>query len=151
MSDRTRGVARALAITLCVSIVVTGPVGAQSPLPPATVPPTATPGPTSGIEWPRMMFAGGDASLLVFPSDCGVWGKDPITLQGNAYVTIIGRTSMMQIEHTLDLYYAQNEKYPANLKEFMDEIIKPNGIAFSPGSSRTATPPCSPTASRAGG
>ena len=59
-----------------------------------------------------------------------ITAKDPITIQGNAYVSIVGQASVLQIQHTLDLYYAQNEKYPANLKEFMDEIIKPNGIAL---------------------
>ena len=54
--------------------------------------------------------------------------KDPITLSGNAYVSIIGQASILQIQHTLDLYYAQNERYPKDLQEFMDEVIKPNGI-----------------------
>jgi hypothetical protein len=54
--------------------------------------------------------------------------KDPITLSGNAYVSIVGKASILQIEHTLDLYHAQNERYPKDLQEFMDEIIKPNGI-----------------------
>src|SRR5438046_7676493 len=37
-----------------------------------------------------------------------ITAKDPITLPGNAYVTIIGRTSMMNIEHALDLYQAES-------------------------------------------
>jgi|SRR5579864_4197162 len=57
-----------------------------------------------------------------------VTAKDPITLQGNVYVTSIGRISVMKIQHALDLYYATNEKYPKDLKEFMEEIIQPNGI-----------------------
>jgi hypothetical protein len=56
--------------------------------------------------------------------------KDPITLQGNAYVTAIGRTSMMQIEHALNLYRATNDRFPANYDEFMSEIIKANNIAL---------------------
>ncbi len=55
--------------------------------------------------------------------------KDPITLQGNAYVSIIGRSSQLQIEHAIDLYKANNDnKYPANFQEFMTEIIQANNI-----------------------
>jgi hypothetical protein len=54
--------------------------------------------------------------------------RDPITLSGNAYVSAIGQTSVQQIQHTLDLYHAEHDKYPATLEEFMNEIIKPNGI-----------------------
>jgi hypothetical protein len=56
--------------------------------------------------------------------------KDPITIQGNAYVSIVGQASVLKIKHALDLFHAQNERYPANLDEFMNEIIKPNGIAL---------------------
>jgi hypothetical protein len=56
--------------------------------------------------------------------------KDPITLQGNAYVSIVGRSSVLSIQHSLDLYHATNERYPKDLDEFMTEIIKPNGIAL---------------------
>lgn len=55
--------------------------------------------------------------------------KDPITLQGNAYVSIIGRSSQLQIEHAIDLYKANNDnKYPANYEEFMTQIIQANNI-----------------------
>jgi hypothetical protein len=56
--------------------------------------------------------------------------KDPFTLQGNAYVAIIGRTSMDNMKHAVDLYHAQNDRYPKDLDEFMNEIIKPNNIAL---------------------
>lgn len=59
-----------------------------------------------------------------------ITAKDPITLQGNAYVTIVGRASQLQIEHALNLYHAMNEKYPETLDEFMTEIIRANGIAL---------------------
>lgn len=63
-------------------------------------------------------------------SELKITAKDPITLQGNAYVTMIGKTSVLQIQHALDLYYAQYEKYPATLEEFKSEILTPNGIAL---------------------
>jgi hypothetical protein len=56
--------------------------------------------------------------------------KDPITLQGNAYISIVGRSSVLSIQHSMDLYHATNERYPKDLDEFMTEIIKPNGIAL---------------------
>jgi hypothetical protein len=56
--------------------------------------------------------------------------KDPITLQGNAYVSIVGRSSVLSIQHSMDLYHATNERYPKDLDEFMSEIIKPNGVAL---------------------
>ncbi len=56
--------------------------------------------------------------------------RDPITLAGNAYVTSIGKTSILQIEHALDLYKAANDRYPRDYDEFMAEIIKANNIAL---------------------
>ncbi|WP_250846829.1 hypothetical protein [Aquisphaera insulae] len=59
-----------------------------------------------------------------------ITAKDPITLQGNAYVTAIGRTSILNIQHAMDLYHAENDKYPKDYQEFMDVIIKANNIAL---------------------
>jgi hypothetical protein len=56
--------------------------------------------------------------------------KDPITLQGNAYVSIIGRAAVLSIQHALDLYHATNDRYPKDYDEFMSEIIQANGIAL---------------------
>lgn len=59
-----------------------------------------------------------------------ITSKDPITLPGNAYVTIIGRTSILNIQHAVDLWQAENGRYPKDFQEFMDVIIKPNNIAL---------------------
>jgi hypothetical protein len=56
--------------------------------------------------------------------------KDYITLQGNAYVSIIGRTSVLNIQHALDLYQAENGRFPKDYNEFMEGIIKANNIAL---------------------
>ena len=56
--------------------------------------------------------------------------KDPITLSGNAYVTAIGQIATGNIKHAMDLYQAENGRYPANYDEFMTEIIKKNNIAL---------------------
>ena len=59
-----------------------------------------------------------------------ITAKDPITLSGNAYVTMIGKTSILNIQHAMDLYKAANDKLPANYAEFKKEIIEANNIAL---------------------
>jgi hypothetical protein len=59
-----------------------------------------------------------------------ITAKDPITLQGNAYVTMIGQTSILQIEHAVKLYQAANDRFPKDYDEFMAEIIQANNIAL---------------------
>lgn len=57
--------------------------------------------------------------------------KDPITLAGNVYVSAIGKTSIDNIKHAMDLYHAENDgKYPKDYPEFMEQIIKKNNIAL---------------------
>ena len=59
-----------------------------------------------------------------------ITARDPITLQGNAYVTAIGQIAIGNIKHTMDLYQAENGKYPATYDEFMEEIIRKGQIAL---------------------
>lgn len=59
-----------------------------------------------------------------------ITAKDPITLQGNAYVSIIGQTSILSIEHAMNLYRAEHDRYPKDYDEFMTDIIKANNIAL---------------------
>jgi hypothetical protein len=59
-----------------------------------------------------------------------ITAKDPITLPGNAYVTIIGRTSILQIEQAMNLYKATNDRYPKDFAEFKAEIIQANHLAL---------------------
>ena len=59
-----------------------------------------------------------------------ITAKDYITLQGNAYVTTVGRLGLLQIQQALDLYHATNDRYPKDYDEFMNEIIKANNIAL---------------------
>ena len=60
-----------------------------------------------------------------------ITAKDPITLPGNAYVTIIGQASILSIQHAMDLYHAENDRYPRSYDEFMNDIIKANNIALA--------------------
>jgi hypothetical protein len=59
-----------------------------------------------------------------------ITAKDPITLQGNAYVSSVGRIAIGNITHTMDLYHAETGKYPATYDEFMEEIIKKGQISL---------------------
>jgi hypothetical protein len=59
-----------------------------------------------------------------------ITAKDYITLQGNAYVTSVGKMSILSIEHAMNLYHAANDRYPKDYDEFMNEIIKANNIAL---------------------
>ena len=59
-----------------------------------------------------------------------VVSKDPITLAGNVYVTAIGQTAINNIKHAVDLYQAENGRFPKDYQEFMDEIIKKNNITL---------------------
>ena len=59
-----------------------------------------------------------------------ITSNDPITLPANAYVAIVGQTSILHIQHALDLYYAETGRYPKNYAEFMATIVKPNNIAL---------------------
>jgi hypothetical protein len=59
-----------------------------------------------------------------------ITAKDPISLGGNAYVTMIGKTSILEVDHAMKLYQATNDRYPKDYDEFMAEIIKANNIAL---------------------
>ncbi|SIO33198.1 hypothetical protein SAMN05444166_3847 [Singulisphaera sp. GP187] len=59
-----------------------------------------------------------------------ITAKDPITLPGNAYTTIIGRTSILQIEHAMNLYKATNDRFPKDYSEFKTDIIQANNLAL---------------------
>ncbi len=56
--------------------------------------------------------------------------RDPITLSGNAYVTSIGKISVDQMDYAVKLFQAENDRFPKDYQEFMDEIIKKNNIAL---------------------
>ncbi len=59
-----------------------------------------------------------------------ITARDPITLQGNAYVVAMGQTAINNIKHALDLYQAETGEYPRTYEEFMEKIIKANNIAL---------------------
>ena len=63
--------------------------------------------------------------------DTKITGNDYISVVGNAYTSIVGRTEILQIKHSVDLFYAEKGRYPKDRDEFMKEIIKANGIRLA--------------------
>lgn len=57
-----------------------------------------------------------------------VTGKDPITVAGSTYVTIVGLAAVNSIKHAVDLFQAEHGRYPKDTNEFMTQIIKANHI-----------------------
>ena len=81
---------------------------------------------TTEIRNAETELAKGDSQV----SDMKITARDPITISGNAYVSMIGRLSIDQITHAMNLYEATNGRYPETYDEFMTEIIKANNIAL---------------------
>jgi hypothetical protein len=99
--------------------------------PAATSRPKEAPGPIVGQRTQKVIEAApalekGNAKI----ASTKITAKDPITLQGNAYVSIIGRSSQLSIQQAIDLFRANNDRYPKDFNEFMAEIIKANNISL---------------------
>jgi hypothetical protein len=97
----------------------------------AAVRPKEAPGPIVGQRTQKVVEAApalekGNAKV----ASTKITAKDPITLQGNAYVSIIGRSSQLSIQQAIDLFRANNDRYPKDFDEFMAEIIKANNISL---------------------
>ena len=43
---------------------------------------------------------------------------------------MIGRLAIDNMKHAMDLFKAENDRYPKDYDEFMTAIIKPNNIAL---------------------
>ena len=61
-------------------------------------------------------------------SDSKIHATDPITSGTSAYGPMLERISKSHIEHAVNLYHATEDRYPKDLDEFMEKIIKPNNI-----------------------
>ena len=55
-------------------------------------------------------------------------GSDPITISGNAYVNMVGRIAIGQMEHALNLFNGVNGHYPKDYAEFKKEILDAHQI-----------------------
>jgi hypothetical protein len=61
-------------------------------------------------------------------SDQKIHATDPITAPLSAYGPMMERISTIEITSALNLFHAENERYPKDLDEFMEKIVKPNNI-----------------------
>ncbi len=64
-------------------------------------------------------------------TDGKIHATDYITLQADAYRTIIGELSIGAVKHSIDLYEAEHGEKPKTYEEFMEVIIKkgkPDGL-----------------------
>lgn len=105
---------------------------------PASVPPTPPP-PTAAESTPRDVLGKttttvGDAQAEQARGGRATTGKitarDPIRIVGNAYVSIVGQSAVLKIKHAVDLFHAQNDRYPSDTREFLEQIIQANNIAL---------------------
>jgi hypothetical protein len=64
------------------------------------------------------------------PASPKIVAKDPISIQGNAYVSIVGQTAINNMKHAVDLFHAENDRYPKDYDEFMSAIVRPHGISL---------------------
>ncbi len=61
-------------------------------------------------------------------SDSKIHATDPITSGTSAYGPMLEKISKSHIEHAVNLFQATEDRYPKDLDEFMDKIIRPNNI-----------------------
>ncbi|HET6326094.1 MAG TPA: hypothetical protein VFG04_15560 [Planctomycetaceae bacterium] len=61
-------------------------------------------------------------------SDSKVRVDDPVLYAMQAYGPMMEQISKMNIEHAVDLFHAEHDRYPKDHEEFMTQIIKANQI-----------------------
>lgn len=131
----------ALALTSAACDQPTGPtvprsrvapaVGVAAPEPvadPAPAPEPVQPRPILGRTTNDVKDAAVETKAGAVAKAPTITAKDPITLPGNAYVSIVGQNSILNIKHAVDLYQADTGEFPKTYAEFMEKIIQPNGI-----------------------
>jgi len=61
-------------------------------------------------------------------NDLKVQASDPLTAVSGTYTAALGRLEISQIEHAVNLFHASEDRYPKDMDEFMQRIIKENNI-----------------------
>jgi hypothetical protein len=61
-------------------------------------------------------------------SDQKIHATDPITAPLSAYGPMMERISSIEITSALNVFQVENERYPKDLDEFMEKIVKANNI-----------------------
>ena len=103
---------------------------AQASAPAPAPAPTPEPQPILGRRTQDIKEAPAEPPKGAHVASQKIVARDPITLQGNAYVSMIGKISIGQIDYAMKLYQGENDRYPKDYKEFMEEIIKKNNISL---------------------
>ena len=65
---------------------------------------------------------------VVMPDDPQIKVTNPITAGLEAYGPALEKISKLHIQHAMDLYKAENDRFPKDYDEFMTVIIKANNI-----------------------
>jgi hypothetical protein len=112
------------------------PSSGTSSLPPPPPPPAATTAatPASAAGAPAAAPAAEAPSANAVKAEAGVgrkgrgYGAGMITTPIAAYFSIRERLAFDQVTHAMDLYKATNEHAPKSHEEFMEKIIKENGV-----------------------
>ena len=69
-----------------------------------------------------------DAKAGANVSDSKIRATDPITAPVMAYGPMLEQISKSHIDAAVNLFHANEDRYPKDLDEFMEKIIKPNNI-----------------------
>jgi hypothetical protein len=69
-----------------------------------------------------------DAKAGANVSDSKIRATDPITAPVMAYGPMLEQISKSHIDAAVNLFHANEGRYPKDLDEFMEQIIKPNNI-----------------------
>jgi hypothetical protein len=103
---------------------------APAPTPPPPTPEESKPRSTLGERTTDIRDAQAEQEKGGVATPPKIVSRDPIRIVGNAYVSIIGQASVMKIKHALDIFKTQNERYPNDTQEFMEQVIQANNIAL---------------------
>ena len=61
-------------------------------------------------------------------SDQKINATNPITAPLSAYSPMVERIEMSSIKQAVDLFQAENGRFPKDYEEFMEKVVKPNNI-----------------------
>lgn len=106
-------------------------IGCEPAKPPAPKDPSAQPRDTLGKTTQKVLDLQEELGKGGVVADLKIKDADPLIGVAGAYAPMVGKIATQRVEADLNIYFTMNEKYPANLQEFLDEIIKvdkPDGV-----------------------
>ncbi|MFO0956510.1 MAG: hypothetical protein U0800_03475 [Isosphaeraceae bacterium] len=106
-------------------------IGCEPAKPPAPKDPSAQPRDTLGKYTQNVYDLQEELAKGAVLADLSLKDSDALVGYAGALNPTTAKIGLMSVEQNLNMYYAMNEKYPANLQEFRDEILKvgkPDGV-----------------------